>query len=138
MDDHKIRDVSILLIYGLTSSTHISATSYLETERSNMKTTLLIASIFSALIISTPVFAGCVGTVVMGNCSGTEVDGVNDRNTNNYEGLSGANYEYDLSDPGDQVDYSVDLDAQRRDQMSSNPNRQLDQSAGQAGGGIYD
>lgn len=50
-----------------------------------------------------------------------------------YEGSSGTKYQYDLSNFSDQQAYSLDLDAQRRDQMSLNPNRHLEN-----GGGIYE
>ena len=54
-----------------------------------------------------------------------------------YESNSGTNYQYDLSDPSDTIDYSLDLDAQRRDQSSFDPNGQQDRNSGQYGGGIY-
>jgi len=43
-----------------------------------------------------------------------------------------------MSNPSDRIDYSVDVDAQRRDQMNVDPSRSLDQGLGQYGGGIYD
>jgi hypothetical protein len=55
-----------------------------------------------------------------------------------YEGSSGSKYQYDLSDLGDKLDYSLDLDAQRRDDMSLDLGRNLDRGIGQYGGGIYD
>jgi hypothetical protein len=55
-----------------------------------------------------------------------------------YESNSGTSYQYDLNNPGDSIDYSTDLDAQRRDQMSSDPRRDLDRRSGQYGGGVYD
>lgn len=73
----------------------------------------------------------------MGECSGTEIDGVNDQ-TSGFESSSGTRYEYDLNDPSERMDYGYDQEAQRRDQMSANPSRQLDQETGQFGGGIYD
>lgn len=45
-----------------------------------------------------------------------------------YESSTGHRYEYDLSDPGDQIEYSIDVDAQMRD---------LDRGLGEYGGGIY-
>jgi|SaaInlStandDraft_7_1057024.scaffolds.fasta_scaffold21022_4 hypothetical protein len=57
---------------------------------------------------------------------------------NNYQSSSGARYQYDMSNPSDRIDYSVDVDAQRRDQMNVDPSRSLDQGLGQYGGGIYD
>jgi hypothetical protein len=50
-----------------------------------------------------------------------------------YQGSSGAQYRYDLSNPGDQLMYSVDPGAQLND--SINPNVQLDRSLGEYGGG---
>ena len=42
-----------------------------------------------------------------------------DNNSNNsYKSDFGTSYQYDLSDPGDRVDYSVDVDAQMRDSIS--------------------
>lgn len=53
-----------------------------------------------------------------------------------YRGASGARYRYDLSNPGDQVRYSVDPGAQLRDSISVDPKRDLDRSLGQYGGDI--
>lgn len=50
----------------------------------------------------------------------------------------GTRYQYDLSDPTDRVSYSIDLDAQMRDKLSVDPNRNLDRNMGQVGGGIYE
>ena len=62
-----------------------------------------------------------------------------DNNSNNsYKSYSGTSYQYDLSDPGDRVDYSVDVDAQMRDSISVDPTRSMDRDLGQYGGGIYD
>jgi hypothetical protein len=36
------------------------------------------------------------------------------------------------------IDYSVDLDAQMRDQLSVDPNRNLDRGMNEYGGGIYE
>ena len=81
--------------------------------------------------------ARCVGPVVNGECLGTEVYGSDD-DDDSYTGSSGSSYQYDLNDPRDQNDYSTDLDAQRRDQMSTDPGRKLDKKTGQYGGGILD
>ena len=78
--------------------------------------------------------AGCVGSVVNDTCYGTE-DG---SESTGYQGSSGSSYQYDMSDPGDRTEYSVDLDAQRRDQMNVDPGRNIDRGMGQYGGGIYD
>ena len=57
-----------------------------------------------------------------------------------YEGMSGTKYKYDLSDPVDRMDYSLDLDAQINDKLNApiNPGVGLDRSMGQYGGGIQD
>lgn len=55
-----------------------------------------------------------------------------------YGSSSGTRYQYDFNDPSYQRAYSLDLDAQRRDQMNLNPDRRLDRGLGQRGGGIYD
>jgi hypothetical protein len=51
--------------------------------------------------------------------------------------IKASKYQYDMSYPIDRVDYSVDVDAQMRDQLSVDPSRSLDQSLGEYGGGIY-
>ena len=83
--------------------------------------------------------AGCVGPTVMGNCtSGTEIKGYGSGN-DSYQGSSGQSYSYDLSNPADSNQYSIDVDAQRRDQQNSNSiNTYYDQSKGQYGGGYED
>ncbi|MCE6967425.1 hypothetical protein [Cereibacter sphaeroides] len=43
-----------------------------------------------------------------------------------------------MSNPSDRNSYSVDLDAQRRDDMSLDLGRSLDSGLGQIGGGIND
>ena len=62
----------------------------------------------------------------------------NDNSNSSYESSSGTKYQYDMSNPSDRNDYSIDLDAQRRDQMSINPSRNFDKDINQYGGGIYD
>lgn len=52
-----------------------------------------------------------------------------------YKSSFGNQYQYDLSKPTDRNRYSIDLDAQRRDQL--NPWTDLDRGVGQYGGGIY-
>ena len=54
----------------------------------------------------------------------------------NYESSSGNHYKYDLSDPSDRLEYSVDVGAQLDD--SVNPSVGLDRSLGEYGGGIVD
>jgi len=53
-----------------------------------------------------------------------------------YESSLGNKYKYDLSDPSDRVEYSVDVSAQLSD--SVNPSVGLDRSLGEYGGGIID
>jgi hypothetical protein len=104
-----------------------------------MRYKFLIGSL--AIFFSAYSHAGCVGPVVNGDClSGTGVHGYDsDSNSgSSYESNSGTKYQYDLNDPGDSIDYSTDLDAQRRDQMNSDPRRGSDRQSGQYGGGIYD
>ena len=55
-----------------------------------------------------------------------------------YTSTTGNRYEYDLSDPGDRVEYGVDVSAQLRDEISVNPTREIDRGLGEHGGGIYD
>jgi hypothetical protein len=54
-----------------------------------------------------------------------------------YQGSSGMRYQYDLSSPMGQLNYSVDPMAQLRDQMNIDPRVQIDQGMGQYGGGAY-
>ena len=53
-----------------------------------------------------------------------------------YEGSSGTRYQYDLSDPSDRLQYSVDPSAQLRDSVNVNPSVDVDRGMGQYGGGI--
>lgn len=85
--------------------------------------------------------AGCVGPVVNGEClTKTNVPGYGSDSSrqDTYEGTSGNKYEYDLNNPVDRNKYSIDLDAQRRDQIqgSVNTGRKQDQLQGQYGGGL--
>lgn len=59
-------------------------------------------------------------------------------NDEGYESSFGNRYEYDLSDPGDRIMYEVDPDAQLRDSLDVNPERDLERSLGEYGGGILD
>lgn len=49
-----------------------------------------------------------------------------------YADSIGNKYQYDLTDPGDQLSYKINLDAQMRDQLSLNLARDKN------GGGIYE
>jgi hypothetical protein len=83
--------------------------------------------------------ANCVGPVVQGRClSGTYVQGYD--SDNGYKGSSGKTYDYNLNNPVDRNRYSVDIDAQRRDQQSGtySTDRSRDRSRGQYGGGYRD
>ena len=80
--------------------------------------------------------AKCVGSIIRGECYGTEI-GVSDSSSSGYQGSSGSKYQYDLSNPSDRNSYSIDLSAQRRDQLDVSPSRSLDSGLGQYGGGIY-
>jgi hypothetical protein len=53
-----------------------------------------------------------------------------------YRGSSGALYQYDLSNPSDQLRYSVDPGAQLRDSINVNTRVVIDRGLGQYGGGI--
>ena len=102
-----------------------------------MSTILML--VVTALLYAQGANAGCVGTVVMGDCQGQEIDYVSgtDDSKPRYESNSGTEYEYDRNDVGQNRDYGYDRDAQRRDQMSSDPRRETDRNTGQYGGGIY-
>ena len=52
-----------------------------------------------------------------------------------YQGSSGSRYQYDLNNGADRGRYSIDLDAQRRDQMRVDVGHDLDRLKGQHGGG---
>ena len=99
------------------------------------KSLIVVGSALLALGVNTA-SAGCIGPVVNGNCL-TKVHG-SDSDSGGYQGSSGSNYQYDLNNPSDRNSYSIDLDAQRRDRMSSDPGRSLDRGMGQYGGGIDD
>ena len=103
-----------------------------------MKYKMLLGSIL--LCFTTYSHAGCISPVVNGTClSGTTVYAYNSgsNNESGYESHSGTRYQYDLSNPSDNINYSTDLDAQLRDKMSTNPIRYLDLRTGQYGGSIY-
>ncbi|MCF8070579.1 MAG: hypothetical protein K9L30_18520 [Desulfobacterales bacterium] len=104
-----------------------------------MKKTLILIGLLSIVVSTGIVSARCVGPIVNGECLGTEVYGSDDDSSEErYSGSSGSSYQYDLNDPKDRNAYSIDLDAQRRDQMSTDPGKSLDEKSGQRGGGIYD
>jgi len=103
-----------------------------------MQIKMMVSAVF-LVCSSSIVYAGCVGSVVSGRCMGTEVNGYGDDNQEDaYQGASGTHYQYDMSDPSDKIEYSVDIDAQMRDEISVNPSRNIDRSLGEYGGGIYD
>lgn len=55
-----------------------------------------------------------------------------------YKGASGQEYQYDLSDPIDKLNYDLDLKAKMNDELNApiTPNVDLDRGIGQYGGGI--
>lgn len=53
----------------------------------------------------------------------------------NYTSSFGSNYQYDLNNQSDKLQYSIDVGAQLRDSININPNRQLESGLGQKGGG---
>jgi len=61
----------------------------------------------------------------------------NQQDTNcRYKSSTGTCYKYDLSNPGDQIRYSIDLNAQLLDSINVNPSVDIDRGIGQFGGGI--
>jgi len=72
------------------------------------------------------------GTALYANSYNSSSSGSSSEKT--YESSSGNKYQYDLSDQGDRLKYSVDVGAQLRD--SVNPSVDLDRGLGQYGGGI--
>lgn len=100
-----------------------------------MKISLCTTALILSCAISNVAQANCVGPVVNGQClSGTEVR--NYGSDSSYQGSSGQRYDYNLNNPADANRYSVDLDAQRRDQMRQyDTGRSMDQLRGQYGGG---
>lgn len=101
-----------------------------------MKKHFVFISILTLGLCTNAAFAECIGPEVMGKCLGTENNRSSDSNSNAYQSTSGTNYQYDLNKPSDRMNYGYDTDAQRRDQMSTNPNRTLDRNTNQRGGGI--
>lgn len=101
-----------------------------------MKYSLCATAFILSCAISNVAQANCVGPVVNGQClSGTEVRGYG--SDGSHEGSSGKRYDYNLNNPADANRYSVDVDAQRRDQMRQyDTGRSMDQLRGQDGGGI--
>ncbi len=103
--------------------------------------TIFTSAVASFLLFSlpAPANANCVGPVVMGEClSGTSVRGFDNDSNTGHQGSSGARYDYNLNNPADRNRYSIDLDAQRRDQQNGklDAGRNLDQLQGQSGGGF--
>ena len=104
---------------------------------------LVAAFVVGSGMLTGAAYAGCVGTVLNGECIGTYIDvpgmGVaSDRpqEQGGYRSSTGTKYQYDNNNPIDRNRYSTDLDAQRRDQMNTDPRRDQDRNAGQYGGGI--
>lgn len=97
---------------------------------------LIVGSLALAINVAS-VSAGCIGPVVNGNCL-TGVDDGGGSNSGGYQGSSGSGYQYDMNNGSDRNSYSIDLDAQRRDQMYNGVDISQDRLRGQYGGGIYD
>ena len=96
--------------------------------------TKYIKALVFIIAITSTAEAGCVGVVVNGVCQGANIGNGNSA----YQGSSGQQYQYDMSNANDRISYSTDLDAQRRDSYNSgNPNTFIDKSTGQYGGGVY-
>jgi hypothetical protein len=81
------------------------------------------------------IFFGIPLAVSAGDYSNNSYDRYGDQKYK-YRGSSGAQYQYDLSKPSDQLRYELDLNAQMRDQLSVDPKRDLDRGLDQRGGGI--
>jgi hypothetical protein len=81
------------------------------------------------------IFIGIPLTVSAADYSNDSYDRYGDQKYQ-YRGSSGAQYQYDLSKPSDQLRYEVDVNAQMRDQLSVDPRRDLDRGLDQRGGGI--
>lgn len=101
-----------------------------------MKKIILFVGSLALTMSVGSVSAGCIGPVVNGNCL-TGVDDAGGSNSGGYQGSSGSNYQYDMNNGSDRNSYSIDLDAQRRDQMYNGVGRSQDRLRGQNGGGIY-
>ncbi|MCI7352182.1 MAG: hypothetical protein PUK61_03485 [[Actinobacillus] rossii] len=74
----------------------------------------------------------CTLSVQANNCNSFDNSGCS-----GYQSSTGTRYQYDMSNPSERLNYSLDLDAQRRDSNSLDLNRELDRGLGQQGGGIY-
>lgn len=103
--------------------------------------TIFTSAVASFLLFSmaASVKAECVGPVVMGKCvSGTSIRGYDNGSNTGYQGASGTRYDYNLNNPADRNRYSIDQDAQRRDQQTGpfDAGRNLDRLQGQTGGGF--
>ena len=55
-----------------------------------------------------------------------------------YIGPSGLRYKYDLSNPGDQIRYGLDIEAQIKDKTNADPRINIDRGLGGYGGGSFD
>ncbi|SMG62557.1 secreted protein [methanotrophic bacterial endosymbiont of Bathymodiolus sp.] len=103
-----------------------------------MKKSVLLASSLILSLSVNIVLAECIGPIVNGRClTGVDSSGRKNNSDDYYQGSSGSRYEYDMSNGGDRNRYSIDLNAQRRDQMNTGVGRSQDRLRGQYGGGIY-
>lgn len=101
-----------------------------------------LAAVSTALLVTTPVYAGCIGAVISGSCAGVTTDspfvGTSTNESSTYQGSSGSSYQYDLNNLSDRNSYSTDISAQRRDAQSLDLGRTQDRGLGQFGGGLLD
>lgn len=86
---------------------------------------------FIALVLMT-------GACTLAHADPYGYDNDTDDSNRGYESSFGNRYEYDLSDPGDRLQYGVDPDAQLRDSLDVDPTRDLERGIGEYGGGAYD
>jgi len=86
---------------------------------------LLVTLILAAVFVATPAFAW------------NDNDPYDSSGNPNYryQGYSGQEYQYDLSNLRDQILYKVDYNAQLRDAINLSPRISLDREMGQYGGG---
>jgi len=63
-------------------------------------------------------------------------DPYNEQSDPYYRGPTGLQYEYDLSNQYDQMRYENDVGAQMRDELSSDPRREIDRDLDRPGGRV--
>ena len=108
--------------------------------RSGLVAAFVVGS--TAGMVPLTAMSGCIGPMVNGRCLGTETgspytgNNSQSQDSSGYRSSTGTLYQYDNSNPIDRNRYSTDLDAQRRDQLNTDPRRDQDRKAGESGGGI--